>query len=79
MEMRADHAIRTISPKAVQRAFSIPQSEVFSYMDSAVMSLHVALDQWKYNDGPLEEVSMCVDAITALWSAIEHKERNGND
>lgn len=66
-----DVALRKIDFRYMQRAEAIPDGSVGEHMDSIAISLHRALDDWRHNDGPVEDVTLCVDALVALWSVIE--------
>ena len=66
-----DFALRKIDLRYMQRAEAIPDGSVGEHMDSIAISLHRALDDWRHNDGPAEDVALCVDALVALWSVIE--------
>lgn len=64
---------REINPSHLKRADSVDNSQAGSYMDSIAMSLHQAIDAWRYNNGPMEDVSLCVDALVAMWTSIERR------
>ena len=64
---------RKIDYNYFKRAEKIPSADAPHYLDSIVVSLHRAIDDWRYNDGDVGDVSMCVDALSALWSTIEDR------
>lgn len=65
---------RKIDYNYLKRASQISRSDAPHYLDSIVVSLHRAVDDWRYNDGEISDVSMCVDALSALWSTIEGRD-----
>lgn len=68
-----DHALRKIDLNYIKRAEKLPEGSVGEHLDSIAMSLHRSLDSWRYSDGPVEDVTMCVDALVALWSVVENR------
>lgn len=77
--MTKDFALRKVDPKYFQRAASLSPNDAVAHLDAAIMSLHVSLDQWRYHEGPAEEVSLCVDAVAALWTVIEQRSDSGDN
>lgn len=78
MEMTKDFVERRIDLRYLDRAQKIDKSQVPEHLDSIAISLHQALDSWRYRNGPIEDVSMCVDALVALWSVVEQRSLNGS-
>jgi hypothetical protein len=68
-----DVALRKIDMGYLRRAEQIPTSSVAEHLDSIAISLHRSLDAWRHNDGPVEDVTMCIDALVALWSVVESR------
>jgi hypothetical protein len=66
-------AARQIDPTYLDRAFKIPRDQVGDNLDSIAISLHQALDSWRYRNGPAEDVALCVDALIALWTTVEER------
>lgn len=66
-------AARTIDARYIERARSMPASQVPEHLDSIAVSLQVALDGWRFRHAPLEDVTLCVDALAALWSVVEER------
>jgi len=64
---------RRINPDYLRRANKVSNEQSGAYMESIVMSLHAALDDWRYNDAPTAEVTTCVDALVAMWSSVESR------
>lgn len=64
---------REINEDYLRRANKVRDNEVGPYMDSIVIALHSALDEWRYNDAPKDEVTTCVDALVAMWSSVESR------
>lgn len=73
MEMNQDGAFRFIDLSYMRRASSLDRSQVPEHLDSIAISLHQALDSWRYHNGPEEDVTLCVDALVALWSVVEQR------
>lgn len=55
----------------IKRAEQIAPAQVGEHLDSIAISLHRALDNWRHHEGPAEDVTLCVDALAALWSVVE--------
>lgn len=68
---------REIDPSYLTRASQIPKEQVGDNLESIAISLHQALDSWRYRNGPAEDVALCVDALLALWTVVERRS-NGN-
>lgn len=68
-----DYAVREIDPAYLKRARSIDPHMAGDHMESIAISLHQAIDAWRFRDGPHEDVTLCVDAMAALWSVIEDR------
>lgn len=64
---------RRVNPDYLRRANKISNEQVGAYMESIVISLHAALDDWRYNAAPTDEVTTCVDALVAMWSSVESR------
>jgi hypothetical protein len=62
---------RDINGEYLKRADSVDSSQVGSYMESIAISLHEAIDNWRFHDAPVNEVSTYVDALVAMWTSIE--------
>lgn len=69
-----DFAVRKIDPAYIKRARGIDGHQVPEHLDSIAVSLHQALDAWRFHNGSSEDVSLCVDALVALWSVVESRE-----
>ena len=70
-EMVKPKVARQIDPGYLKRASSIPQEQVSANLESIAISLHQALDAWRYRNAPHEDVAMCLDALIALWTVVE--------
>jgi hypothetical protein len=68
-----DVALRKIDMRYMKRAEKVPTSDVGEHLDSIAISLHRALDSWRHSDGSIEDVTLCVDALVALWSVVESR------
>ena len=64
---------RVIDPQYLKRAESVHPTEVGTYLDSICVSLHQAVDAYRFHDGSPDEVTLCVDALVALWSVEENR------
>jgi len=67
---------RQINPSYIKRAESIHPSDAPAHLDSIAISLHQALDNWRHNGGPADEVTLCIDAMVALWTVVERRHSN---
>lgn len=65
---------RKIKESYIRRAETISQYDAPAHLDSIVISLHQAIDNWRYHGAPSEEVSLCLDAFCALWTVVERRE-----
>ena len=66
-------AYRAIDSQYLRRAEKVPPHEVGTYLDSICVSLHQAVDAWRFHEGSPDEVTLCVDALVALWSVEENR------
>lgn len=71
--MKSDFVARKIDPAYVKRAKGIDPSSAPDHLDSIAVTLHQAIDSWRFHNGPAEDVSLCVDALVALWSVMENR------
>lgn len=62
---------RKINEDYLRRANKVRDDQIGPYLESIVISLHAALDDWRYNNAPPDEVTTCVDALVAMWSSVE--------
>jgi len=69
-------AQRHIDPSYLKRAESVDTQQLREYLDSSVVALHQAVDQWRYHKGQPEDVNLCLDAIIAMWSVLESRAGN---
>lgn len=72
--MPDDYAVRKFDLSYIRRASAIDPTAASEHLDSIAISLHQALDAWRGGTGGAEEVTMCVDALAALWSVVERRE-----
>lgn len=70
-----DSCTRSIDPAYVKRAEAIDSQQLREYLDSSIVSLHQAVDSWRFRKGPQEDVTLCLDAIIAMWSVLERREQ----
>lgn len=77
MEVSKDYATRKIDPRYLQRAAKIDATVVAEHLDTVALSLHQALDSWRYRNGSIKDVSMCIDALSALWCIVEMRSEDG--
>ena len=64
---------RTVSASYVKRASSVDDTQLKSYLDSSLVALHQAVDQWRYHNGSKEDVDLCLDAIIAMWNVLDSR------
>ena len=65
--------MREIDPAYLKRAESISPSSIPDHLESIAISLHQALDGWRYHDAGTDDVTLCLDAFAALWSVVESR------
>jgi hypothetical protein len=64
---------RDINGQYLKRADSVDTAQVGSYMESIAISLHEAIDNWRFHSAPVSEVSTYVDALVAMWTSVERR------
>lgn len=65
---------RNIDPKAYSRAQMLDSPSLLQYFDHCVLALNSSFDRFRSaEEAPGEEVTMCVDAVVALWTEIENR------
>jgi len=65
---------REIDPEYLRRAEGIDPRQVPEHLESIAISLHQALDAWRYHNSGTEDVTLCIDAFVALWSVVEQRD-----
>jgi len=58
----------------IRRAESISPHEAPAHLDSIVISLHQAIDAWRYHGAPYSQVDLCLDALWAMTDVICRRE-----
>ncbi len=71
---KVNSASRRIDPKHLERASKVQPELVGPYLESILIHTHQALDEWRYRNGPWEDVALGLDAFVALWSLVEAKQ-----
>lgn len=59
--------------RAAQRASRVDTPSLYTWMDSTIMSLGEAFDQWRYKNAPSEEISNCLEALQVIWAELENR------
>jgi hypothetical protein len=67
-------AARSFDPTIVRRVQRIDGSLLPEYLINTIMGLGYVVDQWRFHDGPMDEVQQGIDSLIALWSEIELRE-----
>lgn len=62
---------RSIDPNHLKRASKVEDQMVGPYLDSIVLSLHSALDAWRFGKGPSSDVTLALDAFLALYTEAD--------
>jgi len=74
VELNKDFAARKFDLRYAQRAAKVAPGHIPDHLDSIAVSLHQALDSWRYHNGDIADVALCLDAFVALWSVVEQRE-----
>lgn len=45
------------------------------WFDNTIMGLGSSFDRWRYHDGPMEEVTQHVEALSALMTELQHRKQ----
>lgn len=62
---------RNIDPAYVKRAQMVEDAMVGPYLDSIIVEMHRALDQWRYGKAPVDELQLATSAFIALLAEAE--------
>lgn len=62
---------RIVSPQMVRRATRTETGQLLSWLDTSIISLGSAADNWRYHDGSKEDVDMCIDALYVIWNELQ--------
>jgi hypothetical protein len=66
-----------VDKKAEARAERLDTPALYQWLDSSIVALGQAYDQWRYHDAPIDYLNSCVSAVVALTAEI-NKRTNGN-
>ena len=64
---------RSIDPTYVKRAAKVDTQQLGPYMDSCLMSMQVALDDWRFKGGDGSDLHLAVGAFLALLTEAERR------
>jgi hypothetical protein len=61
---------KDLREKADKRVSRMETSELCSWMDSSLMALHAAFDEYRFRNGDKEYVSESLTALNAIWDEL---------
>ena len=62
-----------IDPEVLRRVDTIPPAQLQSTFETIVMGLGVTYDEWVRGSAPPEEVDITLQALSALWQALQKR------
>lgn len=62
-----------IDPEVLRRVDSIPAGQLQSSFETIIMGLGVTYDEWVRGSAPPEEVEITLQALSALWQAMQKR------
>lgn len=62
---------RIVPSQMVSRASRTETGQLLSWLDTSVISLGSAADNWRYHNGSKEDVDMCIDALYTIWNELQ--------
>jgi hypothetical protein len=62
-----------IDPEVLRRVNSVPVEQLQSSFETIVMGLGVTYDEWVRGSAPPEEVEITLQALSALWQALQKR------
>ena len=66
--------LRESSPsKTAQRVSRLDTPSLYTWMDSTIMTLGEAFDQWRYKNAPAGEVAGCLEVLQVIWTELENR------
>jgi hypothetical protein len=66
------------SDVARRRAGSMRDAELLDWMETSVQSFGLALDNFRYHDGELEEMGLCLATLAELYGELRHRRSGGS-
>lgn len=62
-----------IDPEVLRRVDTIPSGQLQSIFETIIMGLGVTYDEWVRGSAPPEEVEVTLQALSALWDAMQSR------
>lgn len=64
---------KDLHSKAQKRVAKMEDSALAAWMDSTLMTLHGAYDQYRFHNGGKEYVTEALTALNAIWDELEQR------
>lgn len=62
---------RPIPPDMLKRLQKTETSQLLSWMDTTLMALGQASDNWRFHGAEAGEVTLCLNAMYAIWEELQ--------
>jgi hypothetical protein len=62
-----------IDPEVLRRVDTLPVDQLQSSFETIIMGLGVTYDEWVRGSAPPEEVEITLQALSALWNAMQKR------
>lgn len=62
-----------IDPEVLRRVDTVPREQLQSTFETIIMGLGVTYDEWVRGSAPPEEVEITLQALAALWQALQKR------
>lgn len=60
--------------KVAALAAKMPTSELWNWASAAVNATGASFDQWRFHDGPPEEVELCLSTLGVLFAELRARQ-----
>jgi hypothetical protein len=54
----------------IKRVARMTTPSLYEYADVLLMQCGAAFDQFRYHDGPVQEVDACISALSEVWAEL---------
>jgi len=71
---RSKHVATLTAGRVAARCSKMSTHELSNWVDTSVMSLGQAVDNWRYHSGPLGEVRLMTNVLNDLVMELEKRE-----
>jgi hypothetical protein len=65
---------KNVKAKADSRVAKMETSALTGWMDTTLMGLGASYDNWRYRNGPKQEVSESLTIIASIWDELERRD-----